>query len=63
MSTLRSPRIATEQALRELFPSLRGVAENSAEMRRLEQEYAPPGAGQPGGADLSQDQPCAVGTR
>jgi hypothetical protein len=40
MSTLRSPRIATEQALRELFPSLRGVAENSAEMRRLEQEYA-----------------------
>ncbi|TDT43285.1 hypothetical protein DES49_1099 [Halospina denitrificans] len=40
MSTLRSPRIATEQALRELFPSLRGTSEDSAEMRRLEQEYA-----------------------
>lgn len=40
MSTLRSPRIATEQALRELFPSLRGSPENSPELRRLEQEYA-----------------------
>ena len=40
MSTLRSPRIATEQALRELFPSLRGTPGNSPRMRRLEQEYA-----------------------
>lgn len=40
MSTLRSPRISTEQALRELFPSLGKTPENSRELRRLEQEYA-----------------------
>lgn len=40
MSTLRSPRIATDQALRELFPSLRGAPQKSSEINRLEQEYA-----------------------
>ena len=40
MSTLRSPRVNTEQALRELFPSLRNVAGISREFQRMEQEYA-----------------------
>lgn len=40
MSTLRSPRIATSEALRELFPSLRGVNENSREFQRVEREFA-----------------------
>ena len=40
MSTIRSPHIATTQALRELFPSLRGVSENSREFQRAEREFA-----------------------
>ncbi len=40
MSTLRSPRIDTSQAMRELFPNLRRTPEASREFRRAEQEYA-----------------------
>ena len=40
MSTLRSPRISTNEALRELFPSLRGASEDSREFRQVEREFA-----------------------
>lgn len=40
MSTLRSPRIDTSQAMRELFPNLRQMPETNREFRRAEQEYA-----------------------
>lgn len=40
MSTLRSPRIDTSQAMRELFPDLRQTPETNREFRRAEQEYA-----------------------
>ena len=40
MSTIRSPHIATTEALRELFPSLRGVNQNSREFQRVEREFA-----------------------
>lgn len=40
MSTLRSPRIDTSQAMRELFPDLRRAPETTPEFRRAEQEYA-----------------------
>ncbi|MGM0435406.1 MAG: hypothetical protein ACQEQ1_12180 [Pseudomonadota bacterium] len=40
MSTLRSPRVDTAQAMRELFPDLRRIPETNREFRRAEQEYA-----------------------
>jgi len=40
MSTLRSPRVDTAQAMRELFPDLRRIPETSREFRRAEQGYA-----------------------
>lgn len=40
MSTLRSPRIATAMAMRELFPRLRRTPATSRDFRRAEQAYA-----------------------
>ena len=40
MSTLRSLRVTTREALRELFPSLRNISSSSREFQRMEQQYA-----------------------